>query len=334
MRPSLSLLPALAALAALPTASTAASQSPLSSPATAVETEPVHQHRFSLFAAAEAVAVPDAAKRVVKRLRTAPPSLERWMLSRGSDEAAVEVEDGDEADEEADHPHLSEEEERRLEEEEERAMWRDLLGSLSKTGEVSPLFRELVHDVEHEGDGGVKEGEKREREGQVVFSVPDFPFETAPDSLPSSSSVSSSAPSLAQPETPHVAPPPSLLPPPTIPDAAEYRVPSHSNSHTLPYSSPPLEKVSVPRKARLVVSATIEGLFSLLRASPLPLPLSFSLSQNSSLALPLRPSLSLAAAALPRPLQTLRGSLPPLPMQLPPSLGLSFAAPAGMGVSK
>ncbi|GAA5846118.1 hypothetical protein JCM11251_001639 [Rhodosporidiobolus azoricus] len=291
MRPALSLLPVLAALSGVP-ASASSSPSPSPLPAVVEALPP----RASLFSPAQHARVGTTVERAQSRRVGESEEEASFGWVEGREEKEVEVDrsfplDGEEGEEE---------EERRREEEEEREMWRELLGSLSERGEVHAMFKELVAEPPTSSSplGGIRSGAGEG--GQTVFAIPDS----------SSHASSSSSPASLEPDSPHVAPPPSLLPPPFIPDEAEYHAPPQAHSPAL------------NRKIRLFAATTVEGLLSLLR----PIPLSFPLPSNHTLPSLTRPSLS-SLSLVAHPLQTLK-------TRLPPGLGLSFAAPAGIGISK
>ncbi|GAA6042676.1 hypothetical protein JCM8097_003738 [Rhodosporidiobolus ruineniae] len=276
MRPSLSLLPALAALAALPAGATGASQP--SSPALDSPLRP-QTLAFTAFTAPQ----PPAGA-------PPPPPLGQLVLSATAQSGRAEAAGGALDGEELSEPEAAsddgddewEHHERWHEEREERQMWRELLASVSATGEISELFLELVRDAD--GDG----------EGPRVFH--------APPPAVAAAMVASSPP-----------PPPAMLPPAFIPSTAVYHVPS---------PAPPAQKThDLAYSAQVLLAAARDRLLSLLPSLP-------SLSRNSTAALFPLPRPSLSALTL-RRLPTAEAI-----KDLPPSFSLSFAAPAGIGLSR
>ncbi|BGP14205.1 hypothetical protein JCM10213_001408 [Rhodosporidiobolus nylandii] len=258
MRPTLTLLPCLAALSALP-ASACAGPSSAASPANVVEVE----GSSSAFPLPLPLA---GAHKLVKRVRQAVPVLS-WTSSEASgggdvdvEQAPLEAEAVEEAEEE--HERWWTPEERLQEEKEEREMWCALLSAVSETGQVSGLFAELVKEDEGARDSA----------GQVVFQAE--PLERKVD--------------IELEKALHHPPPPALVAPPAIPASAVYRVPPSSTSQpaTLPlflsafYSSlrsrlPTLTlTLALPSRLRRPLNSTASALpLPSLKAFPIGLPL-------------------------------------------------------------
>ncbi|GAA5868564.1 hypothetical protein JCM8547_003188 [Rhodosporidiobolus lusitaniae] len=188
MRPTLTLLPALAALAS--TAAASSSPQNNNSPRSAVEAPRQPFER----AVHLPVASGSGGGRTVEVLSWRVSS---WHAEKAEDEAEEEEEEEE-----------TEEQRRHEEEQQEREMWRTLLSSLPMHGEKGEVGRRLWSELVDEPGGG--RGGKGG--GQVVFQ-PVQQSASAEDNLPS---------------PPHVPPPPSFVPPSTISDEATYSPPARS----------------------------------------------------------------------------------------------------------